>query len=385
MKNTKRLRLQVLLVVLVLVLVPEVTGITAAPVYPTEIHATNFYLVSNGMKGAVGAQIKIRFENWGASSSFNFRVKIESTTYTDWNHWLLVTYSGSIGSYNWLRDIPAVSYVTITLPTTFAEGNFGDPLGRVTNRYAFNTGSYKATTMYTWWSTGARTDNIADLSFSVNGYSYPGKPKVFAAVYYDQEFLNLNYIDGISAYFNEAINHEIKKQDSNYNILATYSDGLEGVVYNDYILQIRTWAPPSSYDTGQALSYLINTRAEEDLGLANNWNVYKDYHPGIGYRLTNFDNHGYDCIIGLSGRGPYGVAGGMAYWPGNAAVVQMRSWNDLAYAKIVLVHELSHNYGASHTAPIYCIMNDGPSNPGYPTWFSHYTGNIAEMTSDYVS
>ncbi|MHA1450129.1 MAG: hypothetical protein ACTSP4_11980, partial [Candidatus Hodarchaeales archaeon] len=97
------------------------------------------------------------------------------------------------------------------------------------------------------------------------------------------------------------------------------------------------------------------------------------------------NNHGFDICIGLSGDGTEN--GGLAKsTPGNVFIECAKNDNIQDYWKLVLVHELSHCFGADDEKPpgfiipIDCVMDHGEENSLYPDWYVHWIGSVNQMT-----
>ncbi len=120
-------------------------------------------------------------------------------------------------------------------------------------------------------------------------------------------------------------------------------------------------------------------------GLSSDWNAAVD-----GDSLTNSANHGYDELIGLTGIGYLGIGRGSC--PGSVVVVVADEiHNTSKFWELVLIHELSHNFGATHNwdatppfPPNGYVMNGGENNYLYEEgWFVHWYTNVNEMSYDF--
>ena len=251
--------------------------------------------------------------------------------------------------------------------------------------FAFNTGAFWAEKAYAYvsgYSTKTRTST--EESVTVSNLN----DKIFAVVYYDTEFTSLSWVSSVTSFFSSAVSHKMKVNNDNDVTEDTLNGGLEELMNVDYLIQPRSgWNPSSGYSFAQMLNHLYQTHAENDLGLSSDWD-----RTGDGGTLTSYDNHGFDLLLGFTGTGS--DAGG-AVWdvPGNLLVVCARDtgiW-DHKLAELVLVHEMSHNFGAHDPdpptypdPPIHCVMDGGEQHNLYSSgWFVHWTGNVDQMTSSF--
>jgi hypothetical protein len=372
---------------------------------PPHIKAEAFDWSTGGTKGTAGAHINIMFSNSGTGYDFFFKVKIRSNTYSDWDSWLMETYSNTIASGT--ASQPTYKSVTITLPHHFVSGNNDPQTNDITDRYALNTGNYQITGVHTWWQWASgyesHTAYPRALSFAIDPSE--GAHKIFTVVYYDDDFTSMPYIakyEGASKFFDYAVSHSAIVEDVAADCSATDDfifGGLETLKNVEYIGLFRNRDATSDLDSCSLLNEL-RTEARYDLGLRTTWYA-SGASTGI---LTSNHNHGFDLFVGLTGTGPGSGGGGCAYFRGNGAVMCARDWfaDEHEGAALLLVHELSHNFGAydlepdlcvvppeTGKSPIYSVMSIGQLHPFYKDRpngsriFVYYKGSVDEMECNF--
>lgn len=288
--------------------------------------------------------------------------KISADDYSDWQN----QYTPYIGEGVWWHGGETYVVHDWLSPIFTAQSN---------KKYALNTGTYELESVIavgSGWFDIYSTPN----SFTVAGAT-GGDPKViFPLVYYDTEFSGLNWISSVSSYFSDAVSHKMKVNDDGDSTLDTYDDGLEELMNVQYFGSfISGWNPDSDWNKSEMYTD-IHEHAGNDIGLSGDW----DGNGDDGTR-TSYDNHGFDELIALSGTGSEngGAAGA------NVLVLCAENDPNQKYYELVLVHELSHHFGASHDHIYDCVMQGGELHSLYASgWFVHWLGNILEMVPNFM-
>ncbi|MFX1286797.1 MAG: CARDB domain-containing protein [Promethearchaeota archaeon] len=321
--------------------------------------------VPNNPEKGDEVEFSITIENLGTTLAGNVdaRIKIEGDSY-DW--------SGYICGYrDWDVNLPAGATEThsITIDAIFNHNG---------NYYAWNVGDYRVVQVDATCNQDSTNSYITEVPFDVDGAS-SGAKKIFAVVYYDTEFTDLSWVSSVSSFFYGAVSHDIKVHDDSDELIATYNDGFEELMNVEYVGLFRSgWDPASNLDLEEMFDDVRNY-AETDLGLDKPWKKIGDTGT-----LTSSENHGFDVLGGLSGTGTQGT-GGYGTKTGSCFVVQGVEEDNNDYGGLVLVHELSHHFGASDHHPpewdilIDCVMKDGEFNVEYPTYYVHWDGSVDQM------
>lgn len=291
---------------------------------------------------------------------YGLKYRIMADDYNDWHEW---TQEYSEGTPIYAQETEVViDYINCI----FTSSSGGE-------KYALNAGdNYNVTSVYA--RGGAWTDEYVpdedEGKFEVNPTS---TTKIFSVVLYDSLFEDLTWLSSVSGFFYDSVSHKVKVNYSG-NIYS-YSDGFEQLKGIDYVATFLTWNP-GDLNTEDMLDDLPE-HAGDALGLSGDWNG-----AGNWGTLTSKYNHGFDQVIGLSGNGPPDIMGGRANQPGNKLVLQGRNWGTKKKTELFLVHELSHNLGASHDVPHGYIMKGGEDNPEYANgWFVYWYLSKNRMTN----
>lgn len=337
-----------------------------------DLNITSVSVSNNPQKGD-NVQFSISIENLGTSVAANVdtKIRIKYDTY-DW--------SGYICDYlDWDTNLPAATNETHTI-TVGVSGIFSHD----GNYYAWSVGGYIIDQVDATCNQGSTASYTIDVPFDVDGAS-SGSRKIFTVVYYDTEFTDLSWVSSVSSFFYSAVSHKMRLHTDNDENLTNYNDGLEEMMNVEYIGLFRSgWDPGDNMDLLEMLTN-VSRYASDDLGLT----TYTWSSSGHNETLTNFNNHGFDQLVGLFGTGSDPDWLGIA--ARNCVAIQAENGWGQSFGELILVHELSHPFGADDhndpdPIPIYCVMREGWNNYFYIhfDWFVHWVGSYNKMTKPYI-
>ena len=296
-----------------------------------DCYISSFYAYDTTKGNNVHVVTYIYNPNFLESDAWGLKFRLIASEYSDWTDQWTPGYNG--GNINPYSTLVVHSYL---------QKVFTAQSGK---KYAFNTGTFRVNQVYvegdTWgdpW-TDTYDPSITQGEFVITIQS--GTHPVFVVHLRDSdhtsEFGSGNFLD------------TVETRQFKYNGQDTSTKEHFDI---DFISIEPVWTP-DEYD----LQYLYDTQLKEDagdlLGLSGDWDIRS------GTKGTDQDNHGFDLVIGSSGKPNYIDSGEdyyscFAYIHGNY-IVTMDGWHKYWWLysdyntdqmKRATLHEIFHTYDA---------------------------------------
>lgn len=227
--------------------------------------------------------------------------------------------------------------------------------------YALNRGGYKLSFEIEGNGIEKKViDNVAGKDFDVQKSNV-----VLTAVFWSRSYFDkVKYTGGVMKWMQETFTRkaEIMTPTTPGGTTGSFQTFNKGF---DEMMGVRTkfkafegFALDRNLDfSGSGILHQVEAYGKKALGLQ------KDFQGRACDAMTHVDNHGYDMAIGLDKDG----FGGIAWRCGNVSANGVFDGDPtVGRTQMVLIHEVSHNYGAPHCDPIQgFLMCSGEKHERY--------------------